>query len=317
MRDKEKLHDYPKSIESFEKLLKKFPKTKFTPASYYFLYQLYDQSGSQSDAKFYKKALIKEYPKSDYAKILQDPNYYKKLQAQSEKVKRLYKKAYRMYQLGEYSKAIGYANDAIQKYPEETLVLSKCEMIKALSVGKTSDTNAFISALNVVVSTYPTTEASSLASNILERLKQGKKMDKSVPVAKKEAKKEEPSIYSYNENSTHMFIVVVDRKNMRASEFQQLLANHNDRFFATDKLNVSAIPINKNLIIVGVSNFKNKKESVTYFKTVKRNKALYGMLKKVNKNYFVISQDNYTKLYKSKDLEAYKKFYGKYYPEGK
>ena len=312
---KEKLQDNSKAIESFEKLLKSYPITEFTPASYYFLYQLYDQANNESDAKFYKKALIKEYPKSDYARILQDPNYYKKLQVKSEKVKKVYKKAYRMYQLGEYTKATSYANKAIQNYPEETIVLSKCEMIKALSVGKTSDTLAFIKALNVVVSTYPQTDAALLAANILEQLKEGRKMDKSKPVAQKPIEKTEPSIYSYNEASTHMFIVVVNRKNMRASEFQQRISNHNDKFFATDKLTVSAIPINKNLIMVGVSNFKNKNEAFTYFKTLKRNTVLFGMLKRANNNYFIISQDNYTKLYQSKDLEAYKKFYAKYYSE--
>lgn len=313
---KEKLTNNPKAIESFEKLLKKYPKTKYTPASYYFLYQLYNQAGSGSDSKFYKKALLKEYPESDYAKILEDPDYYKKLQAQSEKAKRLYKKVYRMFNLGEYSKAINYADDAIKDYPEETLVLSKCEMIKALAIGKISDTLAFTAALNNVVTKYPQTEASQLASDILKRLKVGKKMDKSAPVAEKPVE-EVASIYSFDETKTHMFIVVINRKNMRASEFQQRISNHNDKFFATDRLTVSAIPINKNLIVVGVSNFKNKKEANTYFKTLKRNPVLYGMLKRLNNNYFIISQDNYTKLYKSKDLDAYKKFYVKYYSDVK
>jgi hypothetical protein len=80
---------------------------------------------------------------------------------------------------------------------------------------------------------------------------------------------------------------------------------------------VSAIPINKELVVVGVSNFKNKKEAVTYFKTLKRNTVLYGMMRRTNHNYFLISQDNYTKLYKTRNLDAYKEFYAKYYPEGK
>jgi len=314
---KEKLNNYPKAIESFEKLLKRYPKTKYTPAAYYFLYQLYESKGEMSDARFYKKALLKEYPETDYAKILRDPVYYKKLMAKADKLKKVYKKAYRMYHLGNYTKAIAYADEAIRDYPEATLTLSKCEMIKALSVGKTSDTAAFISALNKVVNDYPQTDAANLAADIIKRLNEGKKMDKSKPPPTLEEKKKQISIYSYDPEATHMFIIVVNRKNMRASEFQQRIANHNDKYFATDKLTVSAIPINKELVVVGVSNFKNKKEAVTYFKTLKRNTVLYGMMRRTNHNYFLISQDNYTKLYKTRNLDAYKEFYAKYYPEGK
>ena len=144
---KEQLNNRPKAIESFEKLLKRYPKTDHTPAAYYFLHQLFDLKGDDVESDYYKNTLVKEYPESDYAKLVQDPEYYKKLSQGSEEAKKLYEKAYRMYNLRKYDKAISYAGEAMTKYPEEKETLAQCALIKALSIGKTSDTTAFLAEL--------------------------------------------------------------------------------------------------------------------------------------------------------------------------
>ena len=106
-------------------------------------------------------------------------------------------------------------------------------------------------------------------------------------------------------------------KNTGSVEIQQNLSRHNDKFFATKRLTVSAIPLDANQIIVGVSNFENAEEALIYLKTLQRNSESRSILSKVNKQYYVISQENYTRLYKSRDINAYKSFYAKNYPEAK
>lgn len=317
---KEQLNNPPKATESFEKLLKRFPKTNHSAAAYYFLYQLFNQEGDVGESSFYKKALIKEYPESDYAKLIQDPDYYKKLQADTEKAKDLYEKAYRLYNLGQYDKAIQYSGEAITKYPTEKQTLAQCALIKALSIGKTSDTTSFIAALNIVVEGYDGSESAELASLILERIKDGQKQTKEAPKSQSKTgngDSKQPSIYSEDKEGTHMFIVIVNRKNSKSIDFQQNLTKHNDKFFATNRLTVSAIPLDGENIIVGVSNFKNAEEAVIYYNTLMKNQESSLQLKKASGNYFIISQENYTRLYKSRNLDAYKEFYAKFYPEVK
>jgi tetratricopeptide (TPR) repeat protein len=317
---KEQLQNRPKATESFEKLLKRYPKTKHTPAAYYFLHQLFTIVDDDGEANFYKKALIKEYPESDYAKLIEDPEYYKKLQQDSEKANDLYEKAFRMYKLNKYDKAIKYASEAISTYPDEKVVLAQCALIKALSIGKTSDTTSFLVALNTVVNSYDGSESAQLAQVLIDRIKAGQKVGKGgtenpATAGRGDASNsEKPSIYDSNRKNTHMFIVIVNRKNMRSVEMQQSITQHNDKYFATDRLTVSAIPLDQNNIIVGVSNFKDADAAVVYLKTLQRNKEARTMLRKVNNEYFIISQENYTRLYKSRNLEAYKQFYKKQYP---
>ena len=315
---KEKLLNYNKSIESFDKLLKRYPKGENTPAAYYFLFQIYVQNNNESDAKYYKKTLLNEYPNTDYAKILSDPEYYAKLQVKTEKAKSLYKDAYTFYNQGNYNKTLELSEEALKGNALEKVLLSKFSLLKALAIGKTSDTSNFVIALNIVISSYPETDAALLAAQIIEQMKKGNSINKSSSDQSSKSKQQEiedKSIYSYNENETHIFVVVVDRNKIPATEVQMKLTNHNDTYFASDQLTVSAIPINNSLVIVGVSNFKNKTDAFTYYKTLNRNSIIADVLTKVDGNFFIISQENYTELYKSKDIDAYKKFYSKYYSE--
>ncbi len=321
---KEKLNDQPKAIESFERLLKRYPKTKHTAASYYFLHQLFDLKKDEGEADYYKKVLVKEYPESDYAKLLVDPDFFKKLQQDTEKAKDLYEKAYRMYQMDRYDKTIQYAGEALTKYPNEKVTLAQCALIKALAIGKTSDTASFVTALNFVVEHYEESESGDLAKRILERIKEidlkkemaQKAQDQKIQETEKAAEKAKlTSIFKSDKSITHMFVLVVDRKNTKSMEFQQQLTKHNEKFFATSHLTVSAIPLDADRILVGVSNFTNAEEALVYLNTLRRNNESAEMLKKVNKDYYLISQENYTKLYKTRNLEAYREFYKIEYSE--
>jgi tetratricopeptide (TPR) repeat protein len=317
---KEQLVNTKKSTESFEKLLKRFPTTVHTAAAYYFLHQMYLKANDDGEANFYKKALIKEYPESDYAKLIQDPEFYKKLQEDTQKAKDLYDKAYRMYNLSRYDKAIQYAAEAITTYPFEKETLAQCALIKALSIGKTSDTASFLSALTIVVENYQQTESAELAATIISRLKEGQRITKessSTQAAKEIRENQQPSIYSDVKSGTHMFIVIVNRKASKSTELQQQLTIHNEKYFATNRLTVSAIPLDNDNIIVGVSNFKNSDEALIYLNTLKRNSEMSAQMKKLESFYYLISQENYTRLYKTRNLEAYSSFYSKIYPEVK
>ncbi len=306
---KEKLGNYDKSIAAFEDLLNRYPKSKYAPAALYYLYQIYIEKDSESEAKHFKNKLLSEYSQSEYAKILADPDYHAKLEKEMNKLSDIYKETYISYGEGKYQKVIQTANDVLKNNPENTVVLSKFALLKALSTGKTSDTTAFINSLQQVVSGYPETEAKIMAENILARFEiPGKKAE-----IKKQEKEDEPSIYSFDQTETHMFVVVIDKKKTQLEELKNKISVHNSTYFGTDKLTVSAIPINNNLIAIGVSNFKNKETATLYLSTVTKSNELHDIMKSGDNKIFIISQSNYTKMYKSREVEAYIKFYQKYY----
>ncbi|MCK5856221.1 MAG: tetratricopeptide repeat protein [Bacteroidales bacterium] len=317
---KEKLKNTDEAANSFEKLIDRYPKGDYAPQTYYHLYQLYNQQGITSEANRYKKLLIQEFPESDYAKILQDPKYFDKLAKEANRAKDFYKETYQLYLAGKY-KNVKLNNNLAKKYhTEEVDLLAKFEMLNALCIGKTtSDTAAFITALNVVVNDYPNSEVKPVAVDIIKSLqeasspnKEGKKSDGS------NGEDDAPAtIYVYNSGETHMFMILADQRNLKIRELTKRLSNHNKKYFGLKDLKVKTLPINEDILLVSVGNFDDKAASLKYFKTIRRNTVLYGMIKRVGGNYFVISRGNYQRLYQSKDLDGYRKFFDSYYPEGK
>lgn len=306
---KEKLNNYEKSISAFEELLNRYPKSRYAPAALYYLYQIYVSKESDSDAKHFKTKLLAEFPQSDYAKILADPDYHSKLEKEMNKLSDLYKQTYEFYLAGQYQKVVATSEEILKANTENTLVLSKFALLNALSVGKSGDTTAFVGALRKVVDGYPNTEAKVLAESILGKFE--KTVKKEDPA--KKSNENETSIYNFDPKETHMFVVVVDRKKTSSSELQNKISVHNSTYFGTDKLTVSAIPINNNLIAIGVSNFANKDAAALYLSTVKKSNDLHDFMTSADNKIFIISQGNYTKLYKSREVEEYIKFYQKYY----
>ncbi|MCK5847243.1 MAG: hypothetical protein KAG84_07385 [Bacteroidales bacterium] len=328
---KEKLLNNPKAIETFDELFRRFPEGKNTAHAYYDMYRMYHIDGNNSDARFYKNKLVKEYPDSEYAKMLTDPNYFKKMQEDADKVKVYYKTTYALYLSNKYSAVKENCAKAKVDFPDNKIELSKFEMLNAMSVGHTSDTASFILALEVVVNDYPNSDVKIRAEEMIALLKiearkdEGGESDQGEDATKGEESSEseligsdgKPSIFIYEPEATHMFLVLADKRNVKIGELKNRISDHNSKYFGTKNLTVSAIPINKDVLLVGVSNFTNEEKALKYFKTTKRNSLLYSLLKKNGGNYFIISEGNYSKLYKSKDLDGYLKFYKRYYPNSK
>jgi len=318
---KEKLKNLDKAATSFEKLIDRYPKGVFTPQAYYHLYQIYNLQGITSEANRYKKLLIKEYPETDYAKILEDPDYFEKLAKQANYAKDFYKKTYELYRAGNYAQVKKNCKIAKIEHLGTEDLGSKFEMLKALSIGKTTtDTAVFIEALNVVIQKYPSSEVKPIAEAIVLRLQKATKTDDentSETDGTSKGANEPATIFVFDENASHKFIILADQRNVKIRELTKRLSDHNRRYFALNNLKINSLPINENMLLVSVNSFENKEESLDYFKTIRRNTVLYGMIRRVGGNYFVISKGNYKRLYKSKDLVGYRQFFEKYYPEGK
>ena len=325
---KEKLQNKTKALETFDEILRRFPNGKYTDQVYYNLYRIYINEGNRGDAAFYKKKLINDYPESEYTKILLDPDYFKKLLQEANKVKILYKETYQLYTAKKYTQVQEKCALAKLDYPDNDKELAKFEMLNALCVGNSRDTAAFIAALQIVINDFPTSEVKPIAVEIIASLQKKKEevkeggeganaeQSQGEEQSNSTIAKNNETIFVHNASETHMFLVLADKRVVKISELKNRLSDHDKKYFGTENLTVSAIPINENILLIGVSNFKDEAAAKAYLNTTKRNSLLYILLKKNGGNFFIISEGNYTRLYRSKDLEGYRKFYAKLYPEG-
>ena len=306
---KEGLNEYQLSAESFESLLKRFPETSHMLSSYYQQYKTYSEDlNNTTKSDYYKNLLLSKFPESDYAKMIQDPSYVQHIQGSKNAASVLYKETYQAYLDGDYSKVIENDNKALLSYKGNSL-LPRFELLKALSIGKTSDIKAFTAALNEVKAKSTDAKVKLEAENILNYIanKDKKPENKADMIGKK------GSTFTANDEAIHFYIMIVEAKDIDMNKLKIAISDFDKQQFSIETLNISSSFLNTDKQIVTVSNFDNKENALHYFKAIKDNKDVLSSLKTSKLQQFVISTDNYTLLFKSKDLPAYSKFFEENY----
>ncbi len=168
---KDKLIDSPKAIESFETLLERFPMNKNQLQVYYQLFRLYTNDENFEKAEIYKNLIIEQYPESDYAKLLLDPDYYKEIEARQNLAQTLYNETYEHYEAERYYTVYSNSSRALSEFEGPPEILAKFEYLRAISLGKIEVVDSLQVALEKLVMKYPDSEVTPLAQNILDYLK--------------------------------------------------------------------------------------------------------------------------------------------------
>lgn len=307
---KDQLKDFPPAAEMFETLLQRFSETEFELQAYYSLYLMYKSMNLTSKAGTYEDLILTKFPDSDFAKIIKDPDYYKKIAEQSDEVKLKYKETWQDYQDKKYSSVVSSADMAIAKYNDPEY-LPKFEYLKAISLVKTQGVDSMIVQLEHIVVNYPNSEVKVLAQQLLNYVL---KKDDDTEDGELESEKESTAPrYVPSPESFHLFALIIDVKTANLNKVKVALSDHNSRYFSTKELSVSSLFLNDKRHLLTVSRFNDQADAENYFKIFMRNQEMLKAIENDFPVYFVISTDNYPVFYKDKDEQAYLDFFRRYY----
>ncbi len=325
---KDGLKDNAKSTEAFEELIRKFPEHENKLQVYYQLYKNYDEVPDPEKAQYYQNMIVKDYPESDYAKIIVDPNYNLVLEAQRNAAKNLYEDTYSAFLNNQYYLVINNYNEAAEKYQESKL-LSKFEFLKALSLGKVQDLDTLAGSLRHLIDTYPESEVKPLAEDILARLQPDENGDMVLadepagPDAKGDkganaAEEVLSSTYKTDMNAVHFFMLLVDGAKTNINALKIRLSDFNTKYYRTAQLKINSIIFKGNVQMITVGNFENGKKAMSYYNSMLQNPYVTGPLEGTEFKSMVITVDNYPIFYREKDPDTYLKYFDKVYlPEKK
>ncbi len=311
---KEYLSDYDRSITAFDKLEKRFPESgKILPA-YFNLYQIYILQENTPKANYYKNLIMTKYPDSDYAMIINDPNYYIKLQERANRLSVFYKETYLAYGSGNYPAVIRNA-DSVLKTQKDKNLLPKFALLKALAVGKTQPQQAFEASLNQVVTKFSGTESAQKAQEILDAIK--KKVATQPEVSTDQdtvsAKADPKELYKYEPDAFHFYIAVIEMKAASINEIRNAYSNLNTKYYSTKKYKIDTWFLDDKHEVLNINRFDNKNDAMNYLTALENNKELMETLQKTSYTHFVISAANYPVFYQSKDVDKYLSFFSKNY----
>ncbi len=325
---KQGLKDLPASADAFFKLVERYPDTTINPyllQSYFQLYLIHKALGNTDEAQVYSDLIISDFPDSDYARILIDPDYYKEIQKRINFVNNLYKDTWEAFKKDQHYLVLLNTDDVLISNPDHELI-PKFLFLKALSIGSLESLDSLASSLNTLIHKYPGAEITPIAQDMLKKMLAKDQslaerlgisggqlaMEAQADAAQQQAK-EEASIYAFNNKAMHYYILIADDREVKINPLKTKISDHNKRYHKLKDLTVSSVMLDQNKHMITVGNFLDSDQAKAYYLNIKKDRYVMGGMGDDVFSHFVISTDNYPVFYKDKDIDKYLLFFEEKY----
>lgn len=306
----EGLNNPLKSIEAYETLLGRYPDDPNKLRVYYFLYRIYLSMGNTGRSDFYKNLIVNEYPESDYALIIVDPEYFKNMKAREAALTELYSETYRAYEDGRYFTVIENSDMALMTYGDSAELIPKFLYLKALSVGKVDVVDSLAVVLKQIITDYPSSEVKPMAQDLLSYI--ARERPDLGTGDEKEGGEKEPELvtpYTYDPGDTHLYLLVVKRQAVKLNAMKVRISDHNKKYYSLRELTINSVLLDDIRYMITVGNFSDAAEAMEYYNKISGDQYVFGELGTGNYTETVISMKNYPIFYREKDAELYERFF--------
>lgn len=306
------LSNTPKSAESLDALLERFPNTEHALDAYYLLYVDYIELGQTQKAALYKDKILDGYTDSEYAKYINDPSYLQDALSDDEKAEQYYQNVHSLYDQGQFDQALKQLIQAKSNLPAKHNLLSKFSFLTAMCVGKLQGREPYVNALKETIAKYPNTEEEERAKEIIRLL--------GIRFTETNDGIEEINPEAYfnltEDDKMHMVLVALktEADGQERNQARVAISDYNKKYHSLDKLSISMILIGENndLPLLVIRRFDTREKAMAYYDGVQKNtKEFLG--DPTRYEVFAASQTNYRKIVQLKSIDLYRDFFVKEY----
>lgn len=314
----EGLGNLEESVKCFEDLVERYPESDNVLLSLYMLYKMNTDLGNTADAEKYKFRILTNFPDTDYAKIIRDPEYNKTLLEELNRKSSLYREAYMAYTDGMHNLVMIYTNEGINDFAEDEFT-PKFKYLRALAFGAKQQQDSLVTGLREIVAMYPNSDVTPLAQNILQQMFNPNQESEDELADEDEVLSEEilalVEEYKYNPNIQHFYIMIVDGSRVNVNATKVKVSDYNGRFQSLAKLSVSSVILQDKKQMITVSSFSKAQDAQDYLENISANEYVFSQLGPEDYIQFIISSSNYPVFYKNKNVDAYLMFFNKKYQQ--
>ncbi len=305
---RDRLENNRKCSVTLEEMQTRYPTTdRYEKETWYYCYLAFTDLSNTPRAKHYLDLLVDKYPNSAYTRALTDPNF---LNAGKEKEKELnsfYEQTYQVFQKGDYKVAFDRCEEAPKKFGSTNPIMAKFALLSALCTGNLQGNEAYCKALNDVIGRFPESAESTRAKEIA-RLLSCKGFETNDP-----KKQEIDDAFVTEDDKLHYFLVVLGGAEIKLEAIKNAISDYNRENHRNDQLRLSNIYLgaSQEQPIIVLRKFDNKEKGLKYLEEVKNKKDFLGETSKLsyNKEFFIITQENYRRVLKNKTLDGYREFF--------
>ncbi len=284
----------------------------------YNLYKVYDERilNKRLATETYNE-LLRRYPNTEFGQSKEsvDENNEKEAEA-------LYTEAYAALKSG--NRYIIQTNlEKMEKCCADSKLMPKIYMIEALSGGRASGREVFKNKLQTIIEKYPESEVTPIARDMLALVGQGKEIvSTSTPVStiaenrqavivsqNEYAEAIQKAGFIYNPDDQHSFIIVIMGNERQKNDILFALAQYNFTRFMIKDFDFNVKKLDEAIYAVGVTPLSSLNEAVWYQNSVLGDASVHEALTGVNYKAFVISDENFVKVFDKESLIKYIEFY--------
>ena len=302
----EELKDYPKAVETYEELLKRYPTYENRLQVYYKLYSIAKDRNDNALGAKYKQKIISEFPESNYAKLMTNPNFVNEFLASQRVVYDEYEKAYNLFNKSQFAQAKQIAQRAMQTYPEHELY-PKFDYIYTIAAGSTKDTLQFVKDLLEFQNRYAGTEIAASAGVVLNYLQHSKP-----GVIEEQKTIEARKLYEYDAEAPHLFVFIVP-KQLNTQQLNFNILGFNLDNFDKLRLKIKRVDLNPRQNLMVIEEFENAETAMDYLQKITTNDEVFRDVNKQGIEPVVITKKNYSAMLKAGTTDEYLIFFRENY----
>lgn len=310
------LNEPEKAAKYFEDLIRRFPNTKNLLPARYNLYRIYTQQKETAKAEEQKQYILTNFPGSDYAQLIENPDQLRDKfsnRNKNEALEKLYAETYTAYKNNQCA-TVKQNGDAADRF-DKNYLKAKFEYLNIICQYRYDSTGRLIDSLKSFTKQFPGDEVTKQAVGLIEYLEQKKNSKKTTTAInpKVEAIAEKPKAeYKFDDGLPHFYLLVYPAD---ASEnpVKTAFSNLNARKYADLKLDMNNSLFDSSNQVLLVRNFGDFKKAYNYFDDLKSDIAFYKDLKLKKYQAYIISDENYRMLMRTKDLSGYADFFNSFY----
>lgn len=333
----DRLDEDEKGEKYFLRLIKEYPNSKHLPNTYENLCKIYHKRGDVTNFKKYANLLSIEFPGSEQDKRINDPDYFKKIEAAEKEALKLYEAAYQNFMHNQYAKVLEIIAEGEEKYPINTFN-AQFMYLKAIALAHVQGYAAMIPILEQFLISYPKHDLEERVRAILVKAKKEVTSNISNPNSdapielseeklsaifdtegqtdtKIDAQQGQPKVeYKKKQNKAPHFVMLIiknDAVNLKVMEIKisdfikkNYIGEIQDLLFEGFMPNYSSFTI---------SDFTNVSDALKFYNSFISSEYIFGNVEKKDMVVFVISVENMVLLNESKNFEAYEKYFEKNY----
>lgn len=313
-----RMGDNDKARDVYDTLVARFPNSSQLDMVRYRLYQMYSRNNKTLDAKYIKDELYTKHPDSKYTRYLQggmpEPSTI------NEKVELLYRETYEAFKKGDANTVKKNAYIAETTYSEHEL-MPKFMFLSTVSTAKEDGNETFKANLQKLVEKYPNNEVSTISKNMVALMEQGKEVQSSFSVTEIQQQREQTIVteeefatniqkagFSYDPESAHIFICIVEGEEDVKNKVLYSIAQFNFSRFLIKDFDLSVRKLDDGGFAIAVKGLMHLKEANWYQNMILTDANISSVLGEVEYKAFVISEDNFIKIFDKESVQKYLDF---------